>query len=35
MTKEQAIEKIKKCLELAKDKANENEAKPLCLWHRS
>lgn len=31
MTKEQAIEKIKKCLELANDKANENEAKSALL----
>lgn len=31
MTKEQAIEKIKKCLELANDKANESEAKAALL----
>ena len=31
MTKEQAIEKIKKCLELANDKGNENEAKAALL----
>lgn len=31
MTKEQAIDKIKKCLELANDQANEHEAKSALL----